>query len=81
MIKPRSYEIRALRARHKLTRDQLALSLYDVKHGRIVDWENDRRSCPPMIWWAMVLTWDKIDLWAEEDKWVKKFRPKRKETT
>lgn len=75
-IRPRSYEIRALRRRHNLTQEQLAASLYGIKVESVVNWERDRRNCKPIVWWAMVLTWDKIDLWSHEDEWVKKFRLK-----
>jgi DNA-binding transcriptional regulator YiaG len=65
---PRPYEIKQLRLRHGITQKQLADSLYGVKWRRIVDWECDRRTCPPITWWAMRLTWDKVDLWEEERK-------------
>lgn len=65
---PRPYQIRDLRRRHNLTQQALADSLYGIKKGRVVDWECDRRNCPPITWWAMVLTWDKRDLWVEENK-------------
>jgi predicted transcriptional regulator len=64
--RPRPFEIKALRRRHKITQWQLADSLYGVKRARISDWETGRRDCPPIVWWAMVLTWDKVDLWEEE---------------
>ena len=63
---PRPYEIKNLRRRHKITQKQLADSLYGIKKDRVVDWECDRRVCQPIVWWAMKLTWDKVDLWEEE---------------
>ena len=75
--KPKSEEIKQLRERHGLTQNQLADSLYGIKRERIADWENGRRDCPPIIWWAMVLTWDKVDLWeveAGDDKPSRKNR-------
>lgn len=75
-LQPKGYEIRALRRRHKLTQGDLAESLYDVKEGTIRDWENGRRKCASMNWWAIVLTWDKIDLWSDEDEWIRRFREK-----
>lgn len=65
-ISPRPYEIKDLRRRYKITQHQLADSLYGVKRPRIPDWETGRRECPPIVWWAMCLVWDKIDLWEEE---------------
>jgi len=62
---PKPEEIRELRARHKLTQDKLADSLYGIKRARVPDWEAGRRTCPPIIWWAMKLTWDKEDIWNE----------------
>ena len=63
---PSPQMIRDLRARHQITQNQLADSLYDIKRPRIPDWEAGRRSCPGIVWWSMVLTWDKRDLWEEE---------------
>ena len=63
---PRPEEILELRKRHNLTQNKLADSLYGVKRARIADWENGRRQCPALAWWAMVLVWDKVDLWDEE---------------
>ena len=54
--------IRDLRERHNLTQVQLADSLYGIKRARIADWESGRRGCPPLVWWAMVLVWDKVDI-------------------
>ena len=65
---PKPEEIRELRARHKLTQDKLADSLYGIKRARVPDWESSRRTCPPITWWAMKLTWDGIDLWNEESE-------------
>ena len=62
----RAEEIKALRKRHGITQEKLADSLYHIKPKRIADWESGRRNCPDIVWWAMVLTWDKRDLWAEE---------------
>lgn len=64
--KKRAEEIKDLRRRHHLTQKQLADSLYHIKEERISDWELGRRNCPDIIWWAMVLTHDHIDLWEEE---------------
>jgi len=65
-MNPTPEEIKDLRRRNKLTQHQLADSLYGVKRERIADWETGRRQCPPITWWAMVLTWDSRDLWQEE---------------
>ena len=78
-IRPKGYENRALRRRHNLTQQQLADSLYGVKRVTVADWEIDRRKCGPMSWWAIVLIWDKIDLWSDEDKWRRKYRVKKME--
>lgn len=51
-------KVRALRERHGITQNQLADSLYGIKRARIADWESGRRGLPPIVWWAMVLTWD-----------------------
>jgi len=59
-------KIKDLRKRHRLTQAKLAESLYGIKKERIADWETGRRSMPKIVWWAMVLTWDRIDLWEEE---------------
>ena len=64
--RPKPYEIRELRKRHGISREELARSLYHIKVSRIIDWELDRRKCPPIIWWAMRVTWDQVDLWEEE---------------
>ena len=66
-MQPTPQDIKDLRMRHKITREELARSLYETKPGRIMDWELGRRRCPPITWWAMVLTWDKRDLWEEEN--------------
>ena len=65
---PKPEEIRELRARHKLTQDKLADSLYGIKRARVPDWEAGRRNCPPNTWWCMRLIWDGIDLWNEESE-------------
>ncbi len=68
---PTPQDIRDLRKRHGLTQKKLAESLYHIKEITVRSWEregNNRRGCPDIIWWAMVLTWDKVDLWAEENK-------------
>lgn len=57
-------DIVSLRKRHGITQKRLAESLYDIKYARIPDWESGRRSCPPIIFWGMVLTWDKIDIYG-----------------
>ena len=57
--------IRDLRNRHRITQVQLAESLFHVKRDRIADWETNRRNCPPIIFWAMKLTWDKEDIWGK----------------
>ena len=67
-MRPRPYEIIQLRKRHGITQQQLADSLYDVKRTQIADWEIGRRRCRPLEWWAMVLTWDKVDLWEKEQQ-------------
>ena len=59
---PKPEEIRALRARHELTQSKLADSLYHITVKAVQEWEAGRRNCPPIIWWAMKLTWDKVDL-------------------
>ncbi len=68
-IKPN--EIRALRERHHLTQRGLADSLYGVKRERITDWETGRRDCPDLVAWAMILTWDGLNIMSQEDlnKW------------
>lgn len=76
-IVPRPYEIGALRRRHKISRKELAESLYGIEPGTIQSYELGRRRCHPLTWWAMVLTWDKIDLWADEEEWVDKFRRRK----
>lgn len=55
-------KVKALRERHGITQKELADSLYKVKRARIADWESGRRGLPPLVWWAMVLTWDGHDL-------------------
>ena len=59
---PTPEKMKELRARHGISREELALSLYGIKPDRVTDWELGRRNCPPIVWWAMVLTWDKKDL-------------------
>jgi len=66
MVKPTPEDILDLRRRHHITQKQLANSLYEIKEPRIADWERGRRNCPSIVWWAMLLTWDKRDLWVEE---------------
>jgi DNA-binding XRE family transcriptional regulator len=63
---PTPEQILDLRKRHHITQNQLADSLYGIKRERIGDWESGRRACPSIIWWAILLTWDKRDLWEEE---------------
>ena len=65
-MQPKGYQIQDLRKRHKITQQKLADSLYGVEVHSIQNWEGGRRNCPAIIWWAMVLTWDKVDLWVEE---------------
>lgn len=65
-MRPTPQQIRDLRTRHRLSQEKLAESLYHIKATNIAHWENGRRNCQPIVWWAMVLTWDKKDLWAEE---------------
>lgn len=55
-------KVKQLRERHNITQVELADSLYGIKRARIADWESGRRGLPPLVWWAMVLTWDKRDL-------------------
>ena len=69
----RAEDIKDLRRRHHITQKQLADSLYGIKFERIADWESinpktgkPRRNCPDIVWWAMKLTWDKVDLWEGE---------------
>ncbi len=65
-----------LRQRHNITQKQLAASLYgDIDAKRISGWENNRRGCRPLTFWAMVLIWDKVDLWdrKQEKTWKEKF--------
>ena len=66
-MNPTKEEIKDLRLRHRITRNQLADSLYGIKRERILDWEVGRRNMPPIVWWACKLTWDHIDLWVEEN--------------
>lgn len=72
-MSPTKEEVRALRIRHRLTQKKLAESLYDISTTQVINWESGRRNCPGIILWAMVLTWDKMDLWSEEDEWRKKY--------
>ena len=58
-------KIKDLRKRHGITQKQLAESLYGIKVNRVADWESGRRNCQPIVWWAMVLIWDKKDLTDE----------------
>ena len=63
----RAEDIKDLRRRHHITQKQLADSLYGIKFERIADWETGRRNMPDIVWWACKLTWDKVDLWEEEE--------------
>lgn len=65
MIKPTRQDIKDLRKRHNLTQEKLAESLYGIKLETLRSWEKGQRNCPSIVWWAMVLTWDKRDLWEE----------------
>ena len=56
-------DIKDLRRRHRITQKQLAESLFHITTQAVASWESGRRNCPPIIWWAMRLTWDKIDEW------------------
>lgn len=47
-ISPRPYQIKDLRKRHGITQQKLADSLYGVSVESVVNWENDRRNCPPI---------------------------------
>lgn len=63
---PTGQQIKDFRKQHRnLTQQKLADSLYGVTVQSIQAWENGRRNCPPIVWWAMLLTWDDIDLWRE----------------
>ena len=64
---PTPEDIKALRKRHRITQDVLADSLYGIKRARVPDWEAGRRTCSEIIWWAIWLTWEKEDLWLEEN--------------
>ncbi len=64
-LSPDPQDIKDLRKRHGITQKQLCNSLYGVKQDRIGEWERGWRSCPPIVWWAMLLTWDRRDLWVE----------------
>ncbi len=66
-MSPTAQMIKDLRKRHNLTQQRLADSLYGIKVSTVANWEAGRRNCPPIIWWAMVLTWDQRDLWLEEN--------------
>ena len=59
--------IKGLRKRHHITQAQLAESLFHIKRDRIADWECGRRNCPPIIWWAMKMTWDHEDIWGKDE--------------
>ena len=60
--------IKDLRKRHGLTQKKLADSLFYVRKDSISNWETGYRNCPAVVWWAMKLTWDHVDLWEEEQK-------------
>ena len=64
----RAEKIKDLRKRHNLTQKKLAESLYGIKQDSVINWENNRRNCPDIVWWAIKLTWDQIDLWEERKK-------------
>lgn len=74
-MKLKPEQIKNLRARHSLTQEELATSLYGIKRGRITDWETGRRSCPPLAVWAMILTWDGLNILEPEDelKWIETY--------
>ena len=60
--------IKELRKRHHITQQKLAASLFHINRERITDWESGRRNCPPIIWWAIKITWDKIDIWGKDER-------------
>lgn len=68
--------IKALRKRHGLTQQELADSLYGVTRSAIRAYEGSTRHCSPITLWAMVLTWDKMDLWSQEAEWKAKYMSK-----
>lgn len=74
MIYPTAEDIKALRERHGLTREQLANSLYKCEEGTIQSYELGRRHCHPLTFWAMVMTWDKMDLRHDEERWIREYR-------
>ena len=61
-------EIVDLRERHNLTQKKLAESLYGINKDSVSNWETGYRNCPAIVWWAMNLTWDHVDIWEEEQK-------------
>lgn len=58
----RAERIKRLRKRHNLTQVKLAKSLYGVSEQSVANWESGRRGCPDILWWAMKLIWDKVDI-------------------
>lgn len=68
-------QIRQLRDRHEITREELAETLYGVKADRVKDWELGRRNCTPLATWAMVFHWDDYDLRnaADREDWVDNY--------
>ena len=65
MMKTNGVDIKELRKRHGITQKELAYSLYGITTENVQSWESGRRNCTPIVWWAMVLTWDKVDLWKD----------------
>jgi len=66
-MSPSGEDIRNLRMRYKITQKELAESLYDIKEARISEWERGVRNCPGIVWWAMILTWDKVDIYGDPE--------------
>ena len=67
-------DIKAIRKRHSLTQAKLAEAIYDCSTRKIGSWEIGARNCPAIYLWAIVLTFDKIDLYDYGiDKWRKDF--------
>lgn len=59
---PSSKQFRELKERHGLTYVTMSDPLYGVSKRSIQNWANGRRECPPLVWWALVLHFDGVDL-------------------
>lgn len=69
-------DIKSLRLRHGITQQKLADSLFGINVKNVASWESGRRGCQPIVLWAMVLTWDKEDLWEIGiNEWRKTYAP------